>query len=208
MFSRRALVLLLLVFVLSSACNLTINGDSKLITPNPTTYNTQTASTTTVQQMPLVYYYFASIQGNTFPAGSVVIVPGSIILSPTVSKLLPGSDLATNVRYGLQTMIDDPHNLWTNDHLTIGSVTAVGNQMAVVLSGGISGAGDVVLIAARMQILMTVFANSAVQSATITLNGQNIANLGISQSSEAKPADYAYTRADVETFMRTNAYNP
>ncbi|MCJ7622841.1 MAG: hypothetical protein MUO76_05005 [Anaerolineaceae bacterium] len=76
----------------------------------------------------------------------------------------------------------------------------------MVLEGEFFGAGDVVLIAAREQILLTVFTEASVQTATITLNGKNIANLGISHSSQAKPADYTYTRAEIETFIAENAY--
>jgi hypothetical protein len=76
----------------------------------------------------------------------------------------------------------------------------------VVLEGEYFGVGDVTLIAARDQILLTVFAEDAVQTATITLNGKNIANMGVSHSSQAKPEDYAYTRAEIEAFMEENAY--
>jgi hypothetical protein len=62
------------------------------------------------------------------------------------------------------------------------------------------------MIAARMQILMTVFAEAAVQTATVTLNGKNIANLGISHESEAKPAGYAFSRGEIESYMAKNAY--
>ncbi len=56
------------------------------------------------------------------------------------------------------------------------------------------------LIASRMQILLTVFADASVQTATVTLNGVCIGNLGISHDSEIRPADYAYTRAEIEAF--------
>ena len=51
-----------------------------------------------------------------------------------------------------------------------------------------------------MQILMTVFAETSVQTAAVTLNGECIGNLGISHDSEARPADYAYTRTEIEAF--------
>ena len=76
----------------------------------------------------------------------------------------------------------------------------------MVLEGEFFGAGGIVLIAARVQILLTVFTEASVQTATITLNGKNIANLGISHNSQIKPADYMYTRTEIETFMVENAY--
>lgn len=53
---------------------------------------------------------------------------------------------------------------------------------------------------------MTVFANPSVQTATVTLNGDTIGNLGISNSMNAKPADYVFTRAEIETFIKEHAY--
>jgi hypothetical protein len=55
---------------------------------------------------------------------------------------------------------------------------------------------------------MTVFANPSVQRATITLNGSAISNMGISNSINAQPADYIYTRAEIEAFMNENPYVP
>ena len=76
----------------------------------------------------------------------------------------------------------------------------------MVLQGEYYGAGDVVLIAASMQILMTVFTNASVQTATVTLNGDTIGNMGVSNSMYAKPANYVFTRAEIETFMNEHAY--
>jgi hypothetical protein len=156
-------------------------------------------------QVPIVYYYFASIPGNTFPTGSVVIVPDALILSPTLSDIPRSDNPAANVQSGIQAMLNDPRNVWTGS-VTITSITVDAGHTAVALSGEITGVGDVVLIAARMQFLLTVFAESSVQTATITLNEQNIGNLGISHSSEAKPVDHAYTRAEIEAFTAENAY--
>ncbi len=174
--------LLVLVLILPAACSLTTGGE-----------------------LPLVYYYFAAIPSQTFPAGSVVIVPDALILSPVVSDLPRSADPTANVQAALQAMIQDPRNVWSSPDLQIASVTVSGGQAVVALSGQITGVGDAVLIAARMQMLLTIFAESAVQTAVVTLNGDNIANLGISHSSEAQPADYAYTRAAIETFMAQNA---
>jgi hypothetical protein len=77
----------------------------------------------------------------------------------------------------------------------------------VELEGVYSAPGDIVLIAARQQIILTVFAEEAVQTAVITLNGENIVNLGISTSSEAKPNDYVITRAEVQAFLAENAHS-
>ena len=76
----------------------------------------------------------------------------------------------------------------------------------MVLQGEYFAPGDIVLIAARYQMLLTVFAEAAVETATITINGKNIANLGNSDPFGGYPEDYTYTRTDIETFMAENAY--
>ena len=74
------------------------------------------------------------------------------------------------------------------------------------MQGEYFGTGDVTLIAARMQILTTVFANASVQTATVTLNGDTIGNLGVSHSSNVKHPDYVFTRTEIKTFMNEHAY--
>ena len=59
-----------------------------------------------------------------------------------------------------------------------------------------------------MLILLTVFANPAVQTAAVSLNEDTIANLGISDSRDAKPANYVFTRAEIETYLKEHAYVP
>jgi hypothetical protein len=157
--------------------------------------------------LPIVYYYFVAVESHTFPAGSVVILPDILVLGPTLSDKARSPDPATNIRSALQAMIHDPRNAWTSENLNIANLTFKEGAADVALQGEYFGAGDVVLIAARMQILLTVFAEASVQTAVITINEKNIANMGISHSSEARPARYAYTRSEIETFMAENAYN-
>jgi hypothetical protein len=52
-----------------------------------------------------------------------------------------------------------------------------------------------------------VFANPAVQTAAVTLSGDTLANLGLSSSEDAKPADYVYTRVEMETYLREHYYS-
>ena len=200
------------------ACNLT-QSQTKTVEPTtpppqPTTAvatpvlsKPSTTSTAPAQPpVPVIYYYFVAIAGNTYPAGSVVILPDILVLAPELSNIARGSDPAINIGSALQAMLRDARNAWSSSDVGITSIAFSAGSAKVVLRGKFFGAGDVVLIAARMQMLMTVFAEAAVQTATITLNGENIANLGISHGSEAKPANYAYTRAEIETCMAENAY--
>jgi len=156
--------------------------------------------------MPIVYYYFVALASKSAPAGSVVILADELVLGPTLSEIARNPDPVTNINSTLRAMIDDARNVWTSDNLGITSITLNNGAAHVALEGDIFGAGDIVLIAAREQIILTVFAEQAVQSALITLNGENIANLGVS-SGNGKPADFAYTRADIEAFLAENAYS-
>lgn len=209
MFSKRLVTrfsLATTLFIFSTACNLvnTLPGPSS--DDRPTVEFTEEEA---VRSNLVIYYYFAPIESGTFPAGSVEILPDALILSPAVASDIPSADPATNLQTALQAMIADARNAWSSpDMLTLTSVTVNDGQANVVLSGQIFGVGHIVLIAARMQFLLTIFAEPSVQTAIVTLNGESIGNLGISHESEAKPADYAYTRADIEAYMTENAYNP
>jgi hypothetical protein len=175
--------------------------------PTPTTACSLATDTPPMQaDGPIVYYYFVEVESESPPAGSVIILPEILILAPAQSDAARSPDSKANIGLALQTMINDPRNAWTSTEVSITSVTFEQGTANVALDGEYFGAGDIVLIAARAQILLTVFAEASVQTATITLNGENIANLGISHSSQVKPTGYAYTRADIETFVAENAY--
>jgi hypothetical protein len=174
--------------------------------PSPTPTELPITDTPTPQTAaPIVYYYFVA-EGETPPAGSVVILPDILILGPTLSDAVSSSDIATNLGTAVQTMLIDTRNAWTSTDVDITSITFSEGVANVVLQGEYFGAGDIVLNAARYQILLTVFAEPSVQSAIVTVNGKNIANLGSSDPFQVLPADYTYTRAEIESFMTENAY--
>jgi hypothetical protein len=163
-----------------------------------------TPATPASEQM--VYYYFVTTAENPRPEGSVVIMPDTYILAPTLTGLIHNPDTAANLRVALEAVLNDSRNGWTSSNLEIVDVAFGDGHANVVLQGEYFGVGDVTLIAASMQILMTMFANPSVQTATITLNGDTIGNLGISNSMNAKPTDYVFTRAEIETFIKEHAY--
>ena len=152
----------------------------------------------------IVHYYFITPAENPPPDGSIVVI--SYILAPTPSDRTYGPDTATNIRASLENVLRDERNGWTSTNVAIVDVTFNDGHTNVILQGEYFGVGDVTLIAARMQILMTVFANPSVQTATVTLNGDTIGNMGISNSLEAKPAGYIFTRSEIETFQRDHVY--
>jgi hypothetical protein len=207
------LVLLTTAIIVFTGCTI---SDAILSTSTPSATavnntpipNNQMSPTPQSQPALTVYYYFTPYPRNNVPAGSVVIQAYDIVLAPAVAKLTPSNDVAADLRSALQTMMSDPRNLWKGDQLTISNVTFNAGLANVALSGKITGVGDIVLVAARMQFLMTIFANASIQTAIVTLNGENIANLGISHSSEAKPAGFAFTRAEIQAFMQKNEFAP
>lgn len=154
----------------------------------------------------IVYYHFVNLAEYAPSEGSVVVLPDNLILAPTQLDTVYGSDVAADLRIALEAVLKDGRNSWLGDKLQIKQVSHSGGHADVVLEGEYYAVAPVVLTAARAQILMTLFANAAVQSATVTVNGDTIANISISHSMDAKPANYAYTRAEIETFMAENLY--
>jgi hypothetical protein len=154
----------------------------------------------------IVYYHFVNLAEKAPPPGSVVILPDNLVLAPTQLDQVYGSDVATDLRSALQAVLQDKRNAWFGDKLQVSQLTFGGGHANLVLEGKYYAVAPVVLTAARAQILMSLFANPAVQSARVTINGDTIANIAISNSMDAKPADYTYTRTEIETFMAENAY--
>jgi hypothetical protein len=155
---------------------------------------------------PLVYYYFIESTYSNLPAGSVIVLPEILALAPAQSEIAWVSVSSINIGSSLGAMIDNPGNQWTSDNLAATSVSSSKGHTTVALEGEVTAAGDIVLIAFRMQVLLTVFADISLTSATVILNGECIGNLGISSESEAKPVDFAYTpRADIEAFSAPEA---
>lgn len=153
----------------------------------------------------IVYYYFVTPAENPIPEGSVTI-SSTYILAPTFSDKAYSPDTVDNLATALEFVLNDGRNGWVSSKLEIVDITFDDVHANVVLQGEYFGVGDVTLIAASTQILMTVFANPSVQTATITLNGDTIGNLGVSNSMNAKSADYVFTRAEIETFINEHAY--
>ncbi len=215
-------ILLSFVLFVLAACQAATPGPGAIQTaiaqtlaamPSPTFTATSTpvpthtpVPTATPEPEPVVYYYFVLLTGSPLPAGSVVVLPDVLVLAPMLTNKVRSSDISSNLTFALSEMIEDPDNTWTSSDLEIADITINGGEVHVFLQGKIFAPGDIVLIAARMQMLMTVFAEPSVQAATITINGKNIANLGVSRESEVSPDDYAYSRSEIETFMEQNAY--
>lgn len=196
---KTAAIITLILF--SIACEL---SQKIFTTISPETGVADNATKQTAE--PIVYYTFWNKAENIPPEGSFVILPNELILSPTQLDTQYSADTTSNLHSALNAVINDARNQWTSSSLDISGITINDGHADVVLQGDYFGAGDIILIAARVQILMTIFADPSVQSATVTLNEKNIANLGISNSQEAKPDDYDYTRGEIENLMADHIY--
>jgi len=153
----------------------------------------------------IVFYHFfdGPLNHRRVPKGSVRT---PFILFSASSDEPYTSDTAADLRTALELVLQDERNGWISSDLEIVDVTFRDGHADMVLQGEYFGESEEVLNAASMQILLTVFANPSVQTAAVTLNGDTIGNLGVSISTNAKPADYVYTRAEMETYLKEHAY--
>jgi hypothetical protein len=139
--------------------------------------------------------------------GHLGAVRTPILLVSAGSDQAYTADTAADLGTALALVLLHEGNEWISSALEIVAVTFREGHADMVLQGEYFGESDEVLTAARTQILLTVFANPAVQTAAVTLNGDTIGNLGVSNSTNAKPANYVYTRAEMETYLIEHYYS-
>jgi hypothetical protein len=151
----------------------------------------------------IVFYHFLDGPAQ----GYLGAIRTPILLVPAVADRADTADTAADLRTALELILQDERNGWTSSDLEIVDVTFRNGHADIVLQGEYSGESDEVLNAASIQILLTVFANPAVQTAAVILNGDTIGNLGVSNGTDAKPADYVYTRAEMETYLIEHYYS-
>ena len=166
--------------------------------PTPTLGPTSTPLVFTDPSIPLseriIYYYLVSPAENPLPEGTVWAVHP---FAPTYADQAYSSDSAADLRAALEIILHvDSRRIWDSSDLEIVEVTFHNGHADVVIEGVFLAAGGAQLVAASKQILLTVFANPSVQTATISLNEDTIGNLGISRAEDALPDGYVYTRAD------------
>jgi hypothetical protein len=207
----KSILLIYLVTGMLAAC--------RGFTPPPTATPGQVEETVVVISLPpmppptvtsvspgdrIVFYYFVPLTGSALPEGSVVIMPEAYFLAPQLSESAYTPEPTADLRTALDYALNDARNGWKSTNLEILEISFGEGHADIVLQGEYYGVGSVTLIAARMQILLTLFANPAVETATVTLNGDTIGNLGIAHSLEAKAVDYVFTRAEIEAFQAAN----
>jgi len=185
-------------------------------TPTPYVFASSTPLAFTDPSLPLseriVYYYHVDGRENPIPEGGVVVYPAGLI-APTYADKTYTSDTAADLRTALDIVLHDERNLWPGPEFKaeVVDVTFRSGHAKVLLQGeyGIGGPNPYApVVGSRMLILLTVFANPSVQTAAVSLNEDTIENLDISDRTQAKPANYVYRRAAMETYMKENAYVP
>ncbi|HEX5836854.1 MAG TPA: hypothetical protein VFY26_03420 [Anaerolineales bacterium] len=151
----------------------------------------------------IVYYYFVSPAEDPVPEGTVFSAGHP--LAPAYADQAYTSDTAADLRTALEIVLNDGRNIWRGGDLEIVEATFGNGHANIVLQGEYFAAGGGPLWAAGRQILMTVFANPSVRTASISVNGGAVTNMGISNSREALPGDYVYTRAGIGPPMNEQA---
>lgn len=182
----RWMMCLLILFL--GACNLTNNPQEAIVTD------------AVIQEITVSYYAFST--DSHIPMGSINL--SGVILVPK-SSTIQSDDMTEMLRQSLELAINDSNNLWTSENLEISSIHFDGGHANIALNGEIWGVGGLVLYATSSQFLLTIFANPQVQTAVVTLNGENIRNLGISHISQAKEANYVFTREEIQIFLEENS---
>jgi LysM repeat protein len=143
---------------------------------------------------PVVYW----TQTTTRSAGSVRVACDAMI-APVDSTIPHTRDAASNIRNSLSVLFTTgtgTTNLWAGQGLSVQRVTIDNaGQANIAITGGLTLAGtcaDGVMLA---QFLLSVFAESQVQTASITIDSQNMVQLF--DTSGLEPADAVFTAADI-----------
>ena len=184
--------------------------------PTPTPVPSSTPLVFTDPSIPLseriVCYYLVGQREHPIPEGAV---RAAGLLAPTYADETYTSDTAADLRTALEIVLHDERNRSMGPVFEpeIVDVTFRFGHAKVLLQGEYSigppsSSFDVYgpFVRSRMLILLTVFANPSVQTAAVSLNDDTIANLAISDPGQAKPANYVFTRAEIETYTIEQAY--
>jgi hypothetical protein len=157
----------------------------------------------------IVFYYFVTPAENPVPEGSVLAVHP---FAPTYADATYTSDTAADLRTALEIVLHgDGRRVWDSTALEVADVALRNGHADVVLEGEYFAAGDAQPCASSLQILLTVFANPAVQTAAVSLNGGPIGGLCVFRAGDPPvipTVDGVYTRAEIERYMEAHAYVP
>jgi LysM repeat protein len=137
------------------------------------------------------------LQTNTRSPGSIVVACDAIV-APTQSTTARTADAATNIRNSLNALFttgSSTNNLWAGQGLSVQGVTVTNGRANITVTGGLSLTGACADGVMQAQFLLSVFGEAQVQSAYVTVDGQNLVQ--IFDMSGLEPADAVFTPADV-----------
>lgn len=154
----------------------------------------------------IVYYRFGTGGENLIPGGTYL---ADFDLAPVYSDGTYTSDTAADLRTALEIALQDGRGWWGETDLEVVDAAFANGHAEVALQGGYFASGDAQPCALSIQILMTVFANPSVQSATLSRNGRPSGVMCAFREGDPpviQTEDDVYTRAEIETFMEENAH--
>ena len=152
---------------------------------------------TRTSDRPITYWRLIWLDSG-LPEADMIALTSQVVLDRVETQIRAGADPAENIRTALQLIIDTPEDrLWLTDGMTIDEVSVQESAAVVRLSGHINVIGGLVGLGTEVQLAMTVFEQPGIETALITFNGLNIANLVVDHESQLQPEDFVYTRADL-----------
>ena len=181
-------LMMLLGGLMLMACNLSTPDSPPVIEATATSDESAESQTGTIS-----FWQSLGIDEVTPTEDDIVIIE-QIVLRRMETAIAETGNPVDDIEQSLQVMLGS-HNLWNSESITIESIEFTGGQATVTLGGAIQAPGDIVLIAARQQMLLTVFEVPQVDSVLMTIGGRNIGNIGISHDSQAVPENHAVSRA-------------
>lgn len=146
------------------------------------------------------YWQLVSINDITDPSVDDIAMFGHGILTRIESTSVRTGDSVTDIETALNEMMSS-QNLWEAENVLIESITLEGDSLTIEMSGTITAIGGGLLAIVPIQFQLTVFEDPAINSTLITLNGENLANIGVSHSSLGVGNQIPFTRAGLTTTL-------
>ena len=190
--------LMLITGLMLMACNLSAPDTQ------PAIEATATPDKSVEEQTGNIIFWQSLGIGEVTPTEDDIVIIEQIVLRRMETAIASTGNPVDDIEQSLQMMLGS-HNLWNSESLTIDSVEFSDSQATIHLGGRIQAPGDIVLIAARQQMLLTLFEIPQVDSILMTVSGLHIMNIGISHDSQAVPDNHALSR---EVFYTELGYTP
>ncbi len=176
-------ILFIITIVLLVGCN--SGNDAPLLEQTPT-------QSVSESDEPITYWQMLPIN-DVAPTEDDVVLFDQFILRRVERDVVRTDSDIINLERAIQGVIESD-NLWNADNLTIESLMIDNGLATIRLNGTITAVGGAILSAVPTQFYLTVFEDPNIESVLITLDDENIANLGISHDSQFQENDVVFTR--------------